>query len=150
MRSADGRLWFPMVNGVIVVDPKRLTENRVPPPVVIERVVVDGRVLARYGSSHDPGAPGAAPLLDLHQPNASLCLGPGPRQVELEYTGLSFVSPRNVTFKYRLAGLDRDWVMDLMCRRPARAGMAWPTWPSGCPGSKAPPTSRASPGRGPR
>jgi len=39
-----------------------------------------------------------------------LRLAPGPRQVELDYTGLSFVSPRNVAFKYRLAGLDRDWV----------------------------------------
>ena len=39
-----------------------------------------------------------------------LRLAPGPRQVELDYTGLSFVSPRNVAFKYRLAGLERDWV----------------------------------------
>jgi signal transduction histidine kinase len=41
---------------------------------------------------------------------ARLRLTPGPRQVELEYTGLSFVSPRNVAFKYRLAGLEHDWV----------------------------------------
>ena len=30
--------------------------------------------------------------------------------MEFEYTGLSFVASRNVAFKYRLEGLDRDWV----------------------------------------
>ncbi len=29
---------------------------------------------------------------------------------EIQYTGLSFVNPRRVRFRYRLAGLDDDWV----------------------------------------
>jgi len=110
LRSADGRLWIPMVSGLLVVDPSRLTENRQPTPVVIERVVVDGQAVAAYECGPEPRAPGSAAPLDLHQPKARLRLPPGPRQVELEYTGLSFVSPRNVTFKYRLEGLDREWV----------------------------------------
>ncbi|MCX6895444.1 MAG: triple tyrosine motif-containing protein, partial [Verrucomicrobia bacterium] len=37
-------------------------------------------------------------------------LAPGKRQVELHYTGLSFVSPDRVRFRYKLEGLDKDWV----------------------------------------
>lgn len=110
VRSADGRLWIPTFSGLLVVDPSRLTENLEPPPVVIERAVVDGQVIAAYGLSQEPAVPGTPVRLDLRQPKTPLRLAPGPRQVELEYTGLSFVSPRNVTFKYRLQGLDSDWV----------------------------------------
>ena len=110
LRSADGRLWIPMVSGLLVVDPSMLTENREPPPVVIERVVVDGQLVADCESRPGPRAPHSAAPLDLHQPEARLRLPPGPWQVELEYTGLSFVAPRNVAFKYRLEGWDRDWV----------------------------------------
>ncbi len=110
LRSADGRLWIPLTSGLLVVDPSRLSENREPPPVVIERVVVDGQPVAVYECGQEPTVPGSAAPLDLHQPKARLRLPPGPRQVEFEYTGLSFVSPRNMAFKYRLEGLDRDWV----------------------------------------
>ncbi|MCX6930245.1 MAG: triple tyrosine motif-containing protein [Verrucomicrobia bacterium] len=110
MRSADGRLWIPMVSGLLVVDPSRLTENREPPRVVIERVVADGQAVGIYEVGPQPRAPGSTAPLDLRRPGARLRLAPGSRQVELEYTGLSFVSPRNVTFKYRLAGFEPDWV----------------------------------------
>lgn len=46
LRSADGRLWMSMASGLAVVDPDQLTENRERPPVVIERVMVDGRTAA--------------------------------------------------------------------------------------------------------
>ncbi|HNQ89805.1 MAG TPA: two-component regulator propeller domain-containing protein [Verrucomicrobiota bacterium] len=110
VRSADGRLWIPTFSGLLVVDPSRLTENREPPPVVMERVVVDGQVVAAYGASQEPPVPGTAVPLDLRHVQTPLRLAPGPRQVELEYTGLCFASPRNVTFKYRLQGLDSDWM----------------------------------------
>ena len=110
LRSTDGRLWIPVVSGLLMVDPSRLPENREPPPVVIERVVVDGQSVAVFQSGPGPKASGSAGPLDLRQPKARLCLPPGPRQVELEYTGLSFVAPRNMAFKYRLEGLAEDWV----------------------------------------
>ena len=109
-RSTDGRLWMPTLTGLIALDPRLLTENREPPPVVMERVVVDGRTVAAYESAPRTGlGSGSAPLA-LRQREARLRLPPGPRQVELEYTGLSFVAPRNVAFKYRLENWDRDWV----------------------------------------
>lgn len=45
-------------------------------------------------------------------------LEPGQVNVEINYTGLSFISPELVKFKYKLAGLDEDWV-DAGTRRTA-------------------------------
>jgi diguanylate cyclase (GGDEF)-like protein len=89
IRTRDGRLWFPTTRGVAVVDPSRLKKNPLPPPVMIERVVLNGRPL-------DPGD--------------RLSLPPGRNSLELHYTGLSFVAPEKVFFTYQLEGFDPEWV----------------------------------------
>jgi signal transduction histidine kinase/streptogramin lyase len=110
LRSTDGRLWIPMQSGLAVVQAANLKNNPLPPPVVIERVIVDGQSVAAYDSSDPPAAPGASERLDLRQPEPHLRLRPGHQQVQLEFTALSFAAPANVGFKYRLHGLDQDWV----------------------------------------
>jgi ligand-binding sensor domain-containing protein/signal transduction histidine kinase len=89
LRARDGRLWFPTLNGVAVVDPAAVTFNATPPPVVIESVTLDRAAL------------------DSRQPVA---IYPGQAQLEVAYAGLSFIKPEHIRFKYRLEGLDRDWV----------------------------------------
>src|SRR6185369_7945956 len=42
IRTRDGRLWFATVNGISVVNPRELHTNTVPPPVLIQEVLVDG------------------------------------------------------------------------------------------------------------
>src|SRR6185503_13613113 len=44
VRSSDGRLWFPTIRGVVMVDPGHLMKNALPPPVVIEDVVANGHL----------------------------------------------------------------------------------------------------------
>jgi len=88
-RGKDGRLWFPTNAGAAVIDPEKLPVNTVPPPVILEGVVVDGREM-----------PLAAPLK----------IPPGRGNFEFHYTGLSFLAPDRVAFRYRLDGFDRDWV----------------------------------------
>jgi signal transduction histidine kinase/ligand-binding sensor domain-containing protein len=87
-RSPDGRLWF--VNGQMlqVLDPNHLPENATPPPVQFEEVVADRK-------SYRPGK-------GLHLP-------PLTRDLEIEYTGLSFVAPQKVRFRYKLEGRDAGW-----------------------------------------
>ncbi|MCX6872320.1 MAG: triple tyrosine motif-containing protein [Verrucomicrobia bacterium] len=110
LRGTDGRLWMPAASGLAMVDPDPLTENRQPPPVVIERVVVDGRTVAAYEPDKGSEGTNSTAPLELHQSEARLRLPPGADQIELEYTGLSFVASRNLAFKYRLEGLDQKWV----------------------------------------
>ncbi len=113
--GADGRLWIPMQSGLTVVN-AHLKSNPIPPPVVIEWVTVDGQTVAIH--EFDAGAAGtnSSAVLDRSSGEPRLRLSPGYQQVDFEFTALSFAAPANVEFKYRLHGLDADWV-DVGTRR---------------------------------
>ncbi|MGH7943327.1 MAG: two-component regulator propeller domain-containing protein [Limisphaerales bacterium] len=91
-RTRDGRLWFSTRNGVVTINPNDIKVNQLPPPVHIEKMLVDGRI---DGGVDGPGGP--------------LQIGPGHQRFEFDYTGISFVSPEKMAFKYRLDGLDHEW-----------------------------------------
>jgi len=86
--SLDGRLWF--ANGTVLqmVDPTHIGGNSVPPPVHVEEVIADRK-------NYSPGK-------DLRLP-------PLTRDLEIDYTALSFVVPQKVRFRYRLEGRDAAW-----------------------------------------
>jgi signal transduction histidine kinase len=88
-KSPDGRLWFPSIKGLVVVDPAHLTSNPVPPPVHIEQILVDGH---------------AVPVTD------SVNVPPSGGMLELHYTAASLLVPERVQFRYRLEGYDQDWI----------------------------------------
>jgi len=93
--SDDGRLWFPTMGGVAVIDPESAQPNSPPPPVLIESITLErGSVDFRNG----------------------IAVAPGQRDLEINYTGLSLLKSEQVKFKYRLEGLDADWV-DVGTRR---------------------------------
>ncbi len=97
-KTSDGRLWFPTQDGIVGVDPSRVTQGREPPPVTVEQVTSRGRVLSADSSR--------------------LTLSPAERDLEITYTALTFVEPGNVRFRYRLDPYDKDWV-DAGSRRTA-------------------------------
>jgi signal transduction histidine kinase/ActR/RegA family two-component response regulator len=88
LRTRDGRIWFPTLGGLVVIDPAHIPTNRVPPPVTVERVVVNGKDLAASGA---------------------LRLAAGAHKVEFHYTALSLSVPDRVQFHYRLEGFDPAW-----------------------------------------
>src|ERR1700722_8709758 len=49
-RTHDGRLWFPTIKGLVVVDPAKVSTNSVVPPVLIEEVAVHGVSLGENDS----------------------------------------------------------------------------------------------------
>jgi ligand-binding sensor domain-containing protein/signal transduction histidine kinase len=102
-RSSDGQLFFTTLKGVVAVHPKEMAPNRMAPPVYFEQAVVDG-VEQPFGRKVIRTAPGRESIM------ATLELPPGQRQLELRYTGLSLASPDRVRFRYRMQGLNRDWV----------------------------------------
>jgi ligand-binding sensor domain-containing protein/signal transduction histidine kinase len=98
-KSADGRLWFPTIKGLVVVDPEKATRNSLPPTVVIEDIIVDGvpnSQAGQYGHS-GAGLPTKANI------------PPGNKRIEFQYTALSFSAPNSVHFKYRMEGLEKEW-----------------------------------------
>ncbi|MBI4606697.1 MAG: ATP-binding protein [Planctomycetes bacterium] len=103
LRTRDGKLWFPTAKGLVMVDPSHLRRRADPaPPVYIEEVRADGRLVAR---PHP--APGVAP--EPSSPQEPLLLPRGTRHLEVVYTALSLAAPERVRFRHRLEGLDPDW-----------------------------------------
>ncbi|HTR43224.1 MAG TPA: two-component regulator propeller domain-containing protein [Pseudomonadales bacterium] len=94
-RDGDGRLWFTTARGAAWIQPEDVQPNLTPPPVVIEEVLVDGRIQTNLQTT----AKGDV-----------LNIPPGKHQVEIYYTGLSLVSPERVQFRYRLEGVNDEWV----------------------------------------
>jgi len=88
-KTQDGRLWFPTIKGVAIVDPSSLRSNTIPPPVAIEDLIADKKSAAL---------------------GQGISLPPGTAQVELHFTGLSFVAPGRVRFRYMLEGMDEGWI----------------------------------------
>ena len=88
-KTADGKLWFATIKGVAMIDPAHLKINQQAPPVAIEQVVIDDKVIAT---------------------DAPIKLSPETARLEFYYTGLSFVAPQKVTFKYKLENFDKDWI----------------------------------------
>ena len=109
-RGTDGRLFFAMQSGVAVVDADNFKENPQPPPVVIERVTVNGKIVAAYGVGGTPASSNSPAPLELSHGGAHLHLPPGQQQVEFDFTALTFTKPESIGFKYRLSGLEEDWV----------------------------------------
>jgi ligand-binding sensor domain-containing protein len=98
-RARDGQLWFATDNGLISLQPSAVTVNPLPPPVVVENLLVDGELFA---SSVDHGNS----VFDLRQ---KLQIPAGRTQFEFRFTGLSYTAPDNVRFQYQLTGLQKDW-----------------------------------------
>ena len=86
--SRDGRIWVCTEDGVAAIDPARMKPNPVPPPVVIEQVIADGKV-------YDPNLRGETAFRG--------------HDLQIVYTGISLMVPERVRFRYRLEGLDSQW-----------------------------------------
>ncbi len=90
-RGTDGKLWFCTVRGGVVwVDPQEVTTRSAPPPVIIEELRVDGEPV---------------PLTD-----GKIIIPPGHKQLDFRYTALNFDAGDKTRFRYRVDGLDAEWV----------------------------------------
>jgi ligand-binding sensor domain-containing protein/signal transduction histidine kinase len=87
-RSSDGVLWISTQDGVAVINPTDLGRNPVPTPVVIERMMIDRKDIPLDGPAE---------------------ITFRAREVQLDYTALSFVSPETTQFRYKLEGFDSSW-----------------------------------------
>ena len=88
VRTPDGRLWIANDPNLQVVDPAHLAQNDVLSPVQLERVIADRKP---------------------YEPNDRLALPPLMRDLEIDYTALSFVNPQKVRFRYKLEARDTAW-----------------------------------------
>lgn len=100
LKSKTGLIRFSTGRGVVTIDPKQHNNQKKPPEVRIERVLVDNRPVARL----DLGDAEKASADD-----RQLNIPPNNQRVEIFFNGLFLTSPERVRFRYRLDGLDRNW-----------------------------------------
>ena len=127
-KDRAGRIWFTTVRGVVMVDPRTIRRDEVPPPVVIEQVKADGQVVYGDGAEPGPRTTDHGPRAEAQQPSTlNHRLPPGrARVLEIRYTSNSFAAPHRMRFKYRLVGVDPDWQRDDDNRRVAFYTTLWP------------------------
>jgi len=109
MRSRSGELCMPTGAGLAVIRPGSVRDAP-QPAVVIERVSVNGRLVAAYESGKFLIRGQAASTTDLCGQAARLSLGQGVRQLSFDYVAVSFTGQEHVRFRYQLEGLDDAWV----------------------------------------
>jgi signal transduction histidine kinase/ligand-binding sensor domain-containing protein len=89
VEAADGKIWLVTNHGVAWIDPAKLVHNPLPPPVTIRALLSGGQTFT---------------------PQPRLDLPPGSAALQIDYTALSLVAPERVRFRYRLDGVDRNWI----------------------------------------
>jgi PAS domain S-box-containing protein len=104
VKDAYGRLWFATLNGVVMADLSKLTQNTNPPPVVVERVVFADS----SGQQH----------VLLPPFTNSLAMPPGSAELAFRFAVLTFTSPDKVRLSYMMEGpgFGTNW-LDLGNRR---------------------------------
>jgi ligand-binding sensor domain-containing protein/signal transduction histidine kinase len=90
-RTADGRFCFPDMRGLAVFDPRVVAVQQPPPSVLVESVIADGTELAPA-------------------PGGELRTRSSVRRFEFHYTVPDLAAPQALRFRYKLEGMDPDWV----------------------------------------
>lgn len=99
----DGRVWFATRRNLMVIDPKHIPENTLPPEAVIRDLVADK---TRIPAMSDRMLPA------------------GTTHVEINFTATSLSIPSRVAFRYRLSGEDNEWIDAGNSRRATFNGLA--------------------------
>lgn len=92
----EGRLWFRTTQGAVVVDPGVIAVSHQPPPVVIQKIIADDKTIT-FGMT---GAKIPKPVR----------IPPGRGELEIQYAALSYTDPDKNVYKYKLGGVNSEWV----------------------------------------
>lgn len=89
MQDNFGRLWFTLIDGFTIFDPIRNASKNSAPKVKIESVVADGE--------------------NIEIKDGKVIIPPVVKRLIINYTGISFISSEQITFKTKLEGFDKEF-----------------------------------------
>ncbi len=90
-RLADGQLLFPDYEGIAMLNPRNVRTRSLTPTVLVESVKAEGKQLA--------------PARD-----GEYRVSSNARRFEFDYTAPDLALAQHLRFRYKLEGLDHDWV----------------------------------------
>ena len=88
IQTSDGKLLFGTTKGISIIDPVNIKINKIPPSVIIERVVINNRAIK----------------LDKEK-FVFRTFG----YIQFHFTASTLISPKRITFKYKLENHDNKW-----------------------------------------
>ena len=89
LKASDGRLWLGTAKGLSLINPEKTKLNKAHPPVIIEKVMVNNKVVLR---------------------NDRNSIFKNLNNIIFFFTANTFISPEKILFKHKLEGFDKDWV----------------------------------------
>lgn len=89
VKGRNGVLWIQTTSGVARLDPRHIVRNPLPPLMAIRSVVAGGKRYSPYTAATMP---------------------PHTQDVRIDYDGLGLSIPERVRFRYKLEGLEENWV----------------------------------------
>jgi ligand-binding sensor domain-containing protein/serine phosphatase RsbU (regulator of sigma subunit) len=95
VRSGNGKFHIACSDGIISFDPKKLIEPSAPPAILLSGIRLFSAYLATDTAAF------AKKHLAFHYDENSLTF---------EFSGIDYVNPRKVSYRYRLIGQDTGWV----------------------------------------
>lgn len=88
IKTRNNELWFATKKGIAVFQPDKMKINKLPPPVTIEKIIVDSQVIPKNKEDR--------PFR-------------GVTDIEFHFTAPTFIAPGKVKFKTKLEGYDNQW-----------------------------------------
>jgi signal transduction histidine kinase/ligand-binding sensor domain-containing protein len=107
--AADGQMRFATSLGILSLNPSNIAANPVAPPVFIEAVSVDDRLVALRDRSFPLRERKSPDLAELAVPGTTVQMPPDHYRLLVQFTAPSFSASENVRYRYRLAGLEESW-----------------------------------------
>jgi ligand-binding sensor domain-containing protein/signal transduction histidine kinase len=90
-KTGDDRLCFATTKGLAITDGRNTQVDAFPPAVYVEQIDVDRKPTSFQGDN-------------------TLNIAPSRGELEFHYTALDLRAPEKCAFKYKLDGVDSDWV----------------------------------------
>ncbi|MEL7006334.1 MAG: triple tyrosine motif-containing protein, partial [Bacteroidota bacterium] len=87
--TSKGEVWIPTIDGIAIINNDRLQKNLQVPEIIITSLIVDNDQM----------------------PSATHKIESGKVRYEIEYASTSYLVPEKVRFRYKLSGVDRDWIV---------------------------------------
>ncbi|MEJ5165662.1 MAG: diguanylate cyclase [Thermoanaerobaculia bacterium] len=95
LKTRDGKIWFGLTSGALMLDPYKIEPNLNPPEIYIEKLETEKRVIPAEGKVE---------------------LSPSERRVSIYFNGLSFQDETEIYYSYRLNPIE-DWSKPIQDRK---------------------------------